>query len=125
MRWTTHCNLLSECQVVSQTCVEGRGTRRIHGVPTTLDCWKYQVNHQCSRDNTCNALPTGLHHHRDALQCQTKRRVHRGRAPKSCPQEALQHHQLNLWRKKVFVSTVIAMQARLSPPVILMNRRRL
>ncbi|MFS1877559.1 conjugal transfer protein TraN [Enterovibrio norvegicus] len=52
MRWTTHCNLLSECKVVSQTCVEGRGTRRINGVPTTLDCWKYQVNHQCTRDNT-------------------------------------------------------------------------
>ncbi|CAH6836093.1 Type-F conjugative transfer system mating-pair stabilization protein TraN [Vibrio chagasii] len=57
MSWKTHCNLLSECAVTSQRCIEGRATRRINGVLTTLNCWKYQVNHRCTRPNTCNALP--------------------------------------------------------------------
>lgn len=58
LTWRTQCTLLKECEVVSQTCVEGRSTRIINGVPTMLNCWKYQVNHQCTRDNTCSTLPT-------------------------------------------------------------------
>ncbi|CAK3882690.1 conjugal transfer mating pair stabilization protein TraN [Vibrio crassostreae] len=57
LTWKTQCTLLKECKVVSQTCVEGRSTRTINGVPTTLNCWKYQVNHQCDRPDTCAALP--------------------------------------------------------------------
>ncbi|WP_210468587.1 type-F conjugative transfer system mating-pair stabilization protein TraN [Vibrio crassostreae] len=57
LTWQTQCTLLKECKVVSQTCVEGRSTRTINGVPTTLNCWKYQVNHQCDRPNTCTSLP--------------------------------------------------------------------
>ncbi|MEZ8330217.1 type-F conjugative transfer system mating-pair stabilization protein TraN [Vibrio splendidus] len=87
VRWTTHCNLLSECQVVSQTCVEGRGTRRINGVPTTLDCWKYQVNHQCTRDNTCNALPTDCT--TTATHCSAKQKgvCIEEELKKSCPEK--------------------------------------
>ncbi|MEZ9201323.1 type-F conjugative transfer system mating-pair stabilization protein TraN [Vibrio splendidus] len=57
LTWKTQCTLLKECKVVSQTCVEGRSTRTINGIPTTLNCWKYQVNHQCDRPDTCAALP--------------------------------------------------------------------
>ncbi|WP_261900974.1 type-F conjugative transfer system mating-pair stabilization protein TraN [Vibrio tasmaniensis] len=57
LTWRTQCTLLKECKVISQTCVEGRSTRTINGVPTTLNCWKYQVNHQCDRPDTCAALP--------------------------------------------------------------------
>lgn len=87
LTWTTHCNLLSECKVVSQTCVEGRGTRRINGVPTTLDCWKYQVNHQCSRDNTCNALPTDCT--TTATHCSAKQKgvCIEEELKKSCPEK--------------------------------------
>jgi conjugal transfer mating pair stabilization protein TraN len=87
LTWTTHCNLLSECQVVSQTCVEGRGTRRINGVPTTLDCWKYQVNHQCTRDNTCNALPTDCT--TTATHCSAKQKgvCIEEELKKSCPEK--------------------------------------
>ena len=58
LTWQTQCTLLKECKVISQTCVEGRATRTINGVPTTLNCWKYQVNHQCDRPNTCTSLAT-------------------------------------------------------------------
>lgn len=57
VKWTSRCNLLKECKVVSEQCIEGRGTRLINGIPTTLDCWSYRVNHQCDRPDTCAALP--------------------------------------------------------------------
>ncbi|WP_154723960.1 type-F conjugative transfer system mating-pair stabilization protein TraN [Vibrio cyclitrophicus] len=56
LTWQTQCTLLKECKVISQTCVEGRSTRTINGVPTTLDCWKYQVNHRCDTVDTCATL---------------------------------------------------------------------
>ncbi|CAH7351075.1 Type-F conjugative transfer system mating-pair stabilization protein TraN [Vibrio chagasii] len=56
--WQTQCTLLKECKVMSQTCIEGRATRTINGIPTTLNCWKYQVNHICDRPDTCASLPT-------------------------------------------------------------------
>lgn len=56
--WRTQCTLLKECKVMSQTCIEGRATRTINGIPTTLNCWKYQVNHICDRPDTCASLPT-------------------------------------------------------------------
>ncbi|QFT13615.1 type-F conjugative transfer system mating-pair stabilization protein TraN [Vibrio sp. THAF190c] len=55
--WQTDCTLLSECKIVSELCVEGKETRMIDGVPVTLDCWKYQVDHQCERLDTCSELP--------------------------------------------------------------------
>ena len=48
---------MNSCKVISQQCIEGRATRTINGIPTTLDCWKYRVNHRCDRPNTCAALP--------------------------------------------------------------------
>ncbi len=61
--WNTQCSLLESCHVLTETCIEGRETRTINGVPTTLDCWKYQVNHQCDVPDTCAAL---------AKDCQTQ-----------------------------------------------------
>ncbi|MDN3628093.1 type-F conjugative transfer system mating-pair stabilization protein TraN [Vibrio lentus] len=55
--WRTQCSLMNSCNVTNQQCIEGRATRTINGIPTTLDCWKYRVDHQCTRPNTCNALP--------------------------------------------------------------------
>ncbi|WP_250132702.1 conjugal transfer protein TraN, partial [Vibrio crassostreae] len=48
---------MNSCNVTNQQCIEGRATRTINGIPTTLDCWKYRVNHQCDRPDTCAALP--------------------------------------------------------------------
>ena len=55
--WRTQCSLMNSCKITSQQCIEGRATRTINGIPTTLNCWKYQVNHQCDRPDTCAALP--------------------------------------------------------------------
>ncbi|CAK1942203.1 MULTISPECIES: type-F conjugative transfer system mating-pair stabilization protein TraN [Vibrio] len=57
MTWRTQCSLMNSCNVTHQQCIEGRATRTINGIPTTLDCWKYRVNHQCDRPDTCAALP--------------------------------------------------------------------
>ncbi|CAK2954899.1 conjugal transfer mating pair stabilization protein TraN [Vibrio crassostreae] len=57
MTWRTQCSLMNSCNVTNQQCIEGRATRTINGIPTTLDCWKYRVNHQCDRPDTCAALP--------------------------------------------------------------------
>ncbi|EDK28837.1 mating pair stabilization protein [Vibrionales bacterium SWAT-3] len=57
MTWRTQCSLMNSCKVTSQQCIEGRATRTINGIPTTLNCWKYRVNHQCDRPDTCAALP--------------------------------------------------------------------
>ncbi|WP_213882548.1 type-F conjugative transfer system mating-pair stabilization protein TraN [Vibrio crassostreae] len=57
MTWRTQCSLMNSCNVTRQQCIEGRATRTINGIPTTLDCWKYRVDHQCTRPNTCNVLP--------------------------------------------------------------------
>lgn len=57
MTWRTQCSLMNSCNVTNQQCIEGRATRTINGIPTTLDCWKYRVDHQCTPPNTCNVLP--------------------------------------------------------------------
>ncbi|EGQ8101817.1 type-F conjugative transfer system mating-pair stabilization protein TraN [Vibrio parahaemolyticus] len=54
--WRTQCTLMNSCTVTSQQCIEGRATRTINGIPTTLNCWKYQVNHRCSVPDTCSTL---------------------------------------------------------------------
>ncbi|CAH7078941.1 Type-F conjugative transfer system mating-pair stabilization protein TraN [Vibrio chagasii] len=87
LSWKTHCNLLSECAVTSQRCIEGRATRRINGIPTSLDCWKYQVNHRCTRPNTCNALPADCT--TTATHCSTQQKgvCIEEELNKSCPQQ--------------------------------------
>lgn len=56
--WKTECSLINDCKnVVSEVCIEGKETRIINGVPTTLDCWKYQVNHKCDLADSCQSLP--------------------------------------------------------------------
>ncbi|WP_250132687.1 conjugal transfer protein TraN, partial [Vibrio crassostreae] len=57
MTWRTQCSLMNSCNVTSQQCLEGRATRSVNGIPTTLNCWKYQVNHRCDRPDTCADLP--------------------------------------------------------------------
>ncbi|HFI9384223.1 type-F conjugative transfer system mating-pair stabilization protein TraN [Vibrio parahaemolyticus] len=55
--WKSECSLPSECQQVEKICIEGEGTRTINGIPTYLDCWKYQLNHVCDLPNGCDSLP--------------------------------------------------------------------
>ncbi|CAK3808171.1 conjugal transfer mating pair stabilization protein TraN [Vibrio crassostreae] len=55
--WRTQCNLMNSCKITRQQCIEGRASRTINGIPTTLNCWKYRVNHQCDRADTCAPLP--------------------------------------------------------------------
>ncbi|CAK2179971.1 conjugal transfer mating pair stabilization protein TraN [Vibrio crassostreae] len=57
MIWRTQCRLMNSCQVTRQQCIEGRATRTINGIPTTLNCWKYRIDHRCDRPNTCANLP--------------------------------------------------------------------
>ncbi|ENM5730743.1 type-F conjugative transfer system mating-pair stabilization protein TraN [Vibrio mimicus] len=56
--WKTECHLISDCHVIDEQCLEGQETRTINGIPTTLDCWKYQVNHQCDLADSCASLPS-------------------------------------------------------------------
>ncbi|GAB7225163.1 hypothetical protein VoSk93_43840 [Vibrio owensii] len=54
--WRKQCSLMNSCNVNSQQCIEGRATRTINGISTTLNCWKYQVNHDCPVPDTCSSL---------------------------------------------------------------------
>ncbi|GLO64183.1 hypothetical protein MACH09_46910 [Vibrio sp. MACH09] len=51
--WVTECKLLPECKPISEVCVEPKETRTINGIPTTLDCWKYEVIHKCDLPDNC------------------------------------------------------------------------
>ncbi len=55
--WKTDCSLLKDCKKTNQVCIEGPQTRIINGIPTYLDCWKYQVNHRCELTDSCASLP--------------------------------------------------------------------
>ncbi|HHP0586016.1 TPA: conjugal transfer protein TraN, partial [Vibrio harveyi] len=55
--WKTDCSLLKDCKKTNQVCIEGPQTRIINGIPTYLDCWKYQVNHLCELSDSCASLP--------------------------------------------------------------------
>ncbi|MCV3265255.1 conjugal transfer protein TraN [Vibrio harveyi] len=55
--WKTDCSLLKDCKKTNQVCIEGPQTRIINGIPTHLDCWKYQVNHLCELSDSCASLP--------------------------------------------------------------------
>ncbi|MFD1877410.1 type-F conjugative transfer system mating-pair stabilization protein TraN [Vibrio chagasii] len=85
--WKTHCTLLSECAVTSERCIEGRATRYINGIPTTLNCWKYQVNHRCTRPNTCNTLPADCTTTATHCSAQQKGVCIEEELDKSCPQQ--------------------------------------
>lgn len=87
LSWKTHCTLLSECAVTSQHCIEGRATRYINGIPTTLDCWKYQVNHRCTRPNTCSGLPADCTTTATHCSAQQKGVCIEEELNKSCPQK--------------------------------------
>ncbi|MDC5841108.1 type-F conjugative transfer system mating-pair stabilization protein TraN [Vibrio europaeus] len=51
--WPDRCTLIPECKPISQRCIEPKETRVVNGIPTTLDCWKYEVLHECDLPNTC------------------------------------------------------------------------
>ncbi|MEZ8681034.1 type-F conjugative transfer system mating-pair stabilization protein TraN [Vibrio splendidus] len=57
MTWRTQCRLMNSCKINRQQCIEGRATHTINGIPTTLNCWKYRIDHHCDRPNTCANLP--------------------------------------------------------------------
>ncbi|ARC95092.1 conjugal transfer protein TraN (plasmid) [Vibrio coralliilyticus] len=54
--WAANCSLIQECKPISERCIEPRATRTINGVPTTLDCWKYEILHECDLPSSCDAL---------------------------------------------------------------------
>ncbi|SON53437.1 type-F conjugative transfer system mating-pair stabilization protein TraN [Vibrio tapetis] len=55
--WSPQCTLIKACKPISETCIEGEETRIVNGIPTTLPCWKYQINHECNTTDTCKPLP--------------------------------------------------------------------
>ncbi|ENY7400265.1 type-F conjugative transfer system mating-pair stabilization protein TraN [Vibrio vulnificus] len=56
--WKTECSLIKNCQMTHETCIEGKETRIVNGIPETLDCWKYQSFYQCQMTDTCQSLPS-------------------------------------------------------------------
>lgn len=56
--WTQECNLIPECKPIpgAERCIEPKATRVINGIPTTLDCWKYEILHECDLPSSCDAL---------------------------------------------------------------------
>ncbi|WP_347813923.1 type-F conjugative transfer system mating-pair stabilization protein TraN [Vibrio crassostreae] len=92
--WRTECNLMNSCKITRQQCIEGRATRIINGIPTTLDCWKYRVEHQCTRPNTCNVLPADCT--TTSTHCSTQQNgvCIEEKVNKSCPQRRCSATQL-------------------------------
>jgi len=57
--WKNSCGpLLPECNKTQEVCVEGGGSRWLHGVYQYLPCWKKRQTYQCSYPDTCAALST-------------------------------------------------------------------
>lgn len=57
MDWKNSCSAhLPECKKVSETCVEGGGSRWINGVYQYMPCWKYKQTYQCDFEDTCTAF---------------------------------------------------------------------
>lgn len=54
--WKSECALSSECSQVKNECIDSADTRIVNGIPTYLDCWKYEQQYQCDVDNTCDEL---------------------------------------------------------------------
>ena len=54
MGWKSTCNgILPVCKKTTEVCTEAGGTRRINGINTTLDCWKYELTYLCETVDTC------------------------------------------------------------------------
>ncbi|WP_081016555.1 type-F conjugative transfer system mating-pair stabilization protein TraN [Vibrio crassostreae] len=85
---------MNSCKITRQQCIEGRATRIINGIPTTLDCWKYRVEHQCTRPNTCNVLPADCT--TTSTHCSTQQNgvCIEEKVNKSCPQRRCSATQL-------------------------------
>ncbi|MEZ8948695.1 type-F conjugative transfer system mating-pair stabilization protein TraN [Vibrio sp. 10N.222.51.E8] len=92
--WRTQCNLMNSCKITRQQCIEGRATRTINGIPTTLDCWKYRVDHQCTRPNTCNVLPADCTTTSTHCSLQKNGVCIEEKVNKSCPQRRCSATQL-------------------------------
>ncbi len=55
--WKDNCNAIpSECQFQQSQCLQGKETRIINGLPTTLDCWERRQEYYCDYADTCAAL---------------------------------------------------------------------
>ncbi|WP_342203001.1 type-F conjugative transfer system mating-pair stabilization protein TraN [Vibrio cyclitrophicus] len=94
MTWRTQCRLMNSCKITRQQCIEGRATRTINGIPTTLDCWKYRVDHQCTRPNTCNVLPADCTTTSTHCSLQQNGVCIEEKVNKSCPQRRCSATQL-------------------------------
>lgn len=67
--WQSDCALPNACQQIEQRCIEGAGARRINGIDTYLDCWKYEMNYVCNTPNGCDALPENCELRPDEARC--------------------------------------------------------
>ncbi|CDT63928.1 Mating pair stabilization protein [Vibrio coralliirubri] len=92
--WRTQCRLMNSCNVTHQQCIEGRATRTINGIPTTLDCWKFRVDHQCTQPNTCNVLPADCTTTSTHCSLQQNGVCIEEKVNKSCPQRRCSATQL-------------------------------
>ncbi len=67
--WKSECSLPGECSQVEKLCIDGADTRIINGIPTYLDCWKYQLNHVCDFPNACQSLPQDCEAKTESASC--------------------------------------------------------
>ena len=55
--WKNSCGpLLPACSKTQEVCVEGGGSRWLHGVYQYLPCWKKRQTYYCTYPDTCTAL---------------------------------------------------------------------
>ncbi len=67
--WKSECSLPGECSQVEKVCIDGADTRIVNGIPTYLDCWKYQLNHVCDLPNGCQSLPQDCEAQTESANC--------------------------------------------------------
>ncbi|WP_172380013.1 type-F conjugative transfer system mating-pair stabilization protein TraN [Vibrio sp. Vb339] len=95
MKWQSSCStLLPECKKTQRTCIKGRATHTMNGLPTTLNCWKYQVNHLCELADSCARLPKNCNEQSRACSLQQNGVCVEEEIQKSCPEKSCRATQM-------------------------------
>lgn len=92
--WKTDCTLLKDCKKADQVCIEGAETRMINGIPTYLDCWKYQVNHLCELADSCASLPKDCKEQSRSCSLKQNGVCVEEEIEKSCPEKSCRATQM-------------------------------
>lgn len=92
--WKTDCSLLKDCKKTNQVCIEGPQTRIINGIPTHLDCWKYQVNHLCELSDSCASLPKDCKEQSRSCSLKQNGVCVEEEIKKSCPEKSCRATQM-------------------------------